>query len=253
MKILKHLLFFTILFSFACKKERNPIPNPISEPFFLDSSPKVGVPLLPVGSCETPELLLSDRYCEVIQGGEQYLLTDVTKYWVPQYQFDLGTKFRYKNEAGQTLELNLTNKDNLLVKRIVEFESCSENSTQRRGTCNEVELFYIVLENEAKGVKLYVEMGMYLQTFASSDPEFVQGRIIASTFTPDGPTDSYILWDEEFDESGSLFMITDFEEESILLNRTFQKVLSKGPYFYNKEFGLIAFRDEFNELWVLDE
>lgn len=249
MKILQRLLFFAILFSFGCKKERNPIP----EPFFLDSSPKVGVPLFPVRSCEMPELLIGDRYCEIIQGGEQYLLTDITKYWVPQYQFDLGTQFRYRNETGQTLELNLTSKDNLLVKRIMTYESCSEDPNQRLGYCDEVELFYIVLENEAKGIKLYVEMGMYLQTFGFGEEEFVQGRIIASRFTPDGPTDSWILWDKEFDESGEIYKHTNFDEEKIMLNRTFQNVLSKGPYFYNKELGLIGFRDEFNELWVLDE
>jgi len=250
MKILKHILFFAILFSFGCKKERN--LNPIPAPFFLDSSPTIGESLFDFGDCDNPPSRSNVEFCEIVQQ-EQLLLTDVTKSWVPQYQFDVGTQFKYKNQAGQTLELTLTAKEHLLVERIQNRERCEENSDEFRGLCHETEIFYILLENEDKGIKLYVEMGMSFQTFAFSDPTFVQGRLLFAKLTPEGNKDGRFLWDEEFDESSSLFMITDFEEESVLLNRTFQKVLSKDLYFYNKQFGLVGFIDDFNELWVLDE
>ena len=61
-----------------------------------------------------------------------------------------------------------------------------------------------------------------------------------------------------FDRTEQLFMQTEFATEITLLNRIFENVIHNprpvvNDYFYNKEFGLIAFEDAEGELWVLEE
>lgn len=252
MKIFKYSILIIILFSLGCKKDQDNAIT-ITTPFFLDSSPTRGVSPVSFLSCDNIEFPIDTAvYCEFIQG-EQLLLTEVTKYWVPQYQFDIGEKFNYKNENGQTLEFTLTTKENLLVQRlqVKPGGNCKENPDKQIGYCQEVEIFYVILENQATGINLYVEMGMTVIAPLNGD-EFIQGEISIWQLVPDGFAGGRRLWDEEFDKTQELFMISNFEEEKILLNQTFQNVLNNGPYFYNKELGLIAFKDADDVLWVLD-
>ena len=67
-----------------------------------------------------------------------------------------------------------------------------------------------------------------------------------------------MVWAEEFDRTEQLFMLTEFTTERTLLNRTFENVIHNprpvaDDYYYNKECGLIAFDDDEEVLWVLEE
>lgn len=249
---MRFAIYALCLFIFlSCKKDS----ITIQELFFLDSLPQKGISPIDmdddyVSSCETSIVPLdTTAWCEYVQG-ETFRLTDTTKYWVPQYQYELGEIFSYKNSNGQTLDLTLKRKEHLLVKRIEKRERCEENSDKLRGYCHEIEMFYVVLENPNRGYNIYIEMGMSLQTFVDSDKEFIQGKLLILTLAPGG-YQGWKLWAEEFDKSKSVYQLTDFYEELTLLNRTFKHVISEGGYFYNKELGLVAFEDNNSTLWVL--
>ena len=259
---MKSLKYFLILFLFLCCKKKS---TNIKEPFFLNSSPTQGISPININddengntfqpNCDAQFLMDTSAWCEIVQK-ESLLLEDVDKYWVPQYEFDIGKQFNYKNEAGQSLTLTLTKKGHLLVNRILNSERCEENSDKMRGHCYESEIFYIILKNEVEDIEFYIEM-------AATKDFFFEGKEIPNSVlkilkASNGRYEGALLWVEEFDRTEQLFMATEFATTQTLLDRNFENVIHNprpavDDYFYNKEYGLIAFEDATDVLWVLAE
>ncbi|MEM7375046.1 MAG: hypothetical protein AAF587_41010 [Bacteroidota bacterium] len=237
--------------------QRSPGLGP-AELFFLDSTPSPGVSpvdanndLFNCGGAVYPTDT-SSRYCEFVQG-EDFPLPEAAKYWLPQYSFAIGTNFRYMNKDSETIELSLTEKEHILVNRVMHRDSCAAYPDKRTGICHEIELFYVILENAEQDLKMYVEVGVTQFKNPGPDPFFTpQGQIWLSRLTSEG-TFSQWMWPEELDESEFQYQLFDFAEEQTILNRTFDNVWSRNDWYYSKEIGLLAFQDGEDVLWVLQE
>lgn len=245
------LLSFSLFLS--CESE---VPDGI---FFLNTEAVPGLsPLHGVDNkffgCESPlyPADTSARYCAIMRG-ETFRLSDSAKYWLPQYAFDIGKVFTYINENGDKLDLKLTDKKHLLVDRVItkNTDPCDSFMGKWIGTCNEVELFYVLLETESKDVSMYVEVGT--TQLGNSDTTYApMGQIWLSPLHWENPISQWI-WPEELDETGFIYQLFTVDEELTLLGQTFNNVLNRNDWYYSRETGLVAFRDENEVFWVLQE
>lgn len=255
MKALKYLIIITVLLS--CEKKNEPQPQPnyvaVPDPYCLSSAPVPGI--LPIGdTCDTAQMAMNPDpsfWCDVIHV-DTLLLSEISKCWIPQFKFDIGEIFEYKNSSNQTIELTLTDKNHVLAQRILDSEEC-DSSEYNLGLCYDIEAYYITLENEEKSIKIYIEMGIDL--FRNPDPEYhgkpdIELRILRINSNGYQGTR---LRAEEFDTSPNV--LSKFEEEKALLDRTFQNVYKASNYYYTKEIGLIAFNhgNGTNNQWVLQD
>ena len=147
---------------------------------------------------------------------------------------------------------NLTQKEHLLVRRVLFYDPCEEDTTKFVGHCYEPEMFYFTLENEESNLLLYVEMAMMRFWFTQDVPlpSPPQGQIRVSLRSPDYNTGTF-LWAEEFDESDAHTLV-NVQEEMTLLGEPFTEVLIREDFHYTKESGLVAFKDGEGMLWVLE-
>ena len=241
---------FASLFLISCKSESPDL-------FFLQGEPIKGTTPVHTADdalwgCGAP-LFPADSnaiYCAIFQG-ESFPLSDSSKYWLPQYAFDLGTVFTYVNGDGATLELILTEKDHVLVDRIATSEPCNDSTNKLIGTCHEVELFYVILETEAKDVSLYVEVGS-TQIWSPDTTFNPQGQIFLQPLHTD-ELNNQLIWPQELDETGFLYQLFPFRDQLTISGQSHENVLSRNDWYYSKEVGLIGFRDEKGVLWVLQQ
>lgn len=249
---MKQLIYFISFLTFwGCKKDSEMNQESLPPEYCITSTPMSGN--LPVGySCNIEELsMLPDPhyYCDVEHVGT-LMLPEVSKCWIPQYQFEIGQTFEYQNSQGEKIELTLSEKNHVLDPEILDQEEC-DTANYNLGLCYDVETYYIMLSNEDEEIKLYIEMGIDL--FRSEDPEYdgkpdVLLRILKIHST------GYTGWGiraEEYDNSP--YILSPFEEKMTLLDKEFNNVYRAGKYWYTKEIGLIGFRDDENVRWVLQD
>jgi hypothetical protein len=251
MNIIKFIL---ISFLWACAKDNNE-----------DFKPKAclgQVEVLPNDlSCERwDSIYLNMVYCIVYDAGK-FNLDDESKEFMPQFCEVPGKLLTYKNKFGDTILLEVLSKKYYTSIRASEYiMNCTNDSLQKSAYCYRYEAIDISLESIDHTLHISVEISLqpdYDDPLSGkvSDYIYILRRISQHSFVPE-----FYAVITRRNSSHSNDNNFEFYNSLQINNSTYYNVLSYNyswspgslyKYYYNKQYGLIAFKDSLGMYWNL--
>ena len=199
-------------------------------------------------------------FCEIFHIDE-FHLDEPSKEYMPQFCLNIGDEIKYKNESGKIIEFRVSRKE--FTKEINTYntnQKCNSDSAKTIGYCFEVEDVSQILTSSDNNLVF----GIRLCTMPENDFPY-KGRfgdvLHISRYIGDN---RYIIeFNAEISKRTFSFDTYSLQEFYNVLNingEEYTNILSidvtkyQSPsfkYYYNKEIGLVAFKDTLGTIWSI--
>lgn len=250
---MKQLMIFSFISIFlSCNKDCDNQTNQNKDCLGLPEEP------FHYHSCEIVDSFYFMYYCDIFKYGQIKLETN-SKQYVPQFCEDIGKPITFQNLSGKNIIFELVyksfNKEHVINNTN---QRCMNDSSRIIGFCTDIEEIVMILYSKELSTKLYLFLkpqfdyqNISIQTYGDflsierlSNNEYVGTEFIALISQRTLTYTKYYnqIYYDSIKLGEKLF-------RNVISN---DKTGSPNPqmeYYYNKEIGLLGFRDTSNVVW----
>ena len=204
----------------------------------------------------------SDDYlCEIISFGT-FALTEESKAYMPQYCIDAGGQISFENVSGQQIIFDVIRKRYHTSNSTHNtFRPCESDSTKHIGYCVDNERLAITLESTDPPLELTISMRT-IPDINTTEIGNIGDMLEISRRTGDN---SFVLEFSAVVSQRTLSYAAAYNQEFLdvveIVGQSFQDVFRNDitnhvgdpfQYYYNEEYGLLAFTDSEGVTWRLN-
>lgn len=241
------MLTFALMFTISCADDevshtKNIFPDCVIEGMTVDATQDCSIATLD-----------STIFCELVSVVGMFELSVEERKWMPYYCLDINDKIYFVDSLGNETYFVLRNKNrNLAIGFPNGFDKCNESESQTRLYCVNYESIWTRVYSELLDQELSLKLSVEF------DRPFklpLETGVILEIRT--GNTNHLTAFVEVGDLNNVEASNLIFYDELELLGEKFYDVhfrfnpwqSSSIPMYYNKEYGIVGFRDRTNKLW----
>jgi len=239
--------------------------------YFLSCEKEPEVPLSPyncslalinptfLSSCQTASPFIFMYYCQLTHIGD-YNFTDSTKLFIPQYCEDINKIFTFEDGSGAKINLEIVSKSYIRTYATQALDHCINDTTKWVGYCINTEYANIMLKSINSDRNFNIELHTRLAKNRPVPSEIADLLDISRMTGLNNYTVEFSSIISQRTYSISKLDRQEFYSSIILHGRKYLNVMSNDisnwpypsfKYYYNKEFGLLAFIDLNKILWCI--
>lgn len=241
------MLLFALMFTISCADDevshtKNSFPDCIIE----------GKPEDATQVCN-PNIIDTTNTCEIVIVDEIFELTVDGKKWMPYYCLDVDDKIYFVDSIGNETYFVLRKKKRIIAtSHFNGFDKCLISESQTRFYCINYEIIWTNVYSELLDQELSLRLEVEFNR-----PFILPLETGAILGIRTGNTNHLTAFVEVGDLNNVHFSNLIFYDELELLGEKFYDVHtyinpsqnSFIPMYYNKEYGIVGFRDRSNKLW----
>lgn len=246
--ILNLFLFILLL---SCTKEADIAVSP----YLGCGSPLVNPKL--IASCQSIDTSTDMYICSSKHIGD-YKLEDSSKLYMPQFCEEIGNILVYEDNKGNTLNFKLAFKSFFKTYGSQTKDYCMNDSSKYIINCINVEKATLLLKSETANLTLAIDICTIISRKDSVPNQIADILEVSRYIGPNYYTTeltsiinqrTYPISEFPRQEQSPSLIINDKKYFNVLSNDISSWPYPSFKYFYNIEFGLIAFKDLFGVTW----